>query len=250
MAGCPENKYSTSVGADVFVVKLAAADWKPVYSVLLAGPCGVRAGPMALAADGSVVLGLSAGRGLPLRAPLLTGTTCSVNSSAVARLSPDGSTLQFATYLDNCGAPGIALAPDGSVYAGVSPRGFRNPAGVLRLGIATAAALSLDQVANAFSGNTNAVAFGGLYTLTGTGFQFPATDLGLTPTHDLPVTLGGVQVKFDGIPAAILQTAPGRVIVVAPPPTGLRHDGGVRGFTAVQLFSNGASRRTSSGCRL
>jgi uncharacterized protein (TIGR03437 family) len=113
---------------------------------------------------------------------------------------------------------------------------------VLHLAAATPPAISLDQVANAFSGNTNAVAYGGLYTLSGTGFQFPAIDLGLNPVQDLPLTLGGVQVRFDGVPAPILRTAPGRVIAVAPPlPVGRRHDGGTRGFTAVQLVANGVS---------
>ncbi len=237
--GCPEDIYSSETG--MAVVKLAAADWSPIYSAMLGAPCGITAGPIAVDGAGSVVLGLATGRGLPLHNPLLAGPACFVNSSAVARLSADGSTLQFATYLDNCGAPGIALAQDGSVYAGVSAAGLRNPAGVLRLGTPAAPALSLDRVANAFSGNTNAVAFGGLYSLTGTGFQFPAMDLGLSPTRNLPDALGGVEVTFDGIPAPILQTAPGRVIVVAPQPAGRRQEESPRGFTTVQVFANGVA---------
>jgi uncharacterized protein (TIGR03437 family) len=241
LTGCPENLHSNPTGADLFVVKLAAADWTPVYSARLSAPCGIKPGAMVVDAAGSAIVAMAAGRGLPLHDPLLAGPTCFLNSSAVARLSPDGSALQSATYLDNCGIPGIALAPDGSIYAGVSPSRSRNPAGVLHLAAAVPPAISLDQVANAFSGNTNAVAYGGLYTLTGTGFQFPAIDLGLNATQDLPLTLGGVQVQFDGVPAPILQTAPGRVIVVAPPPAGGRHEGGTRGFTTLQLVANGFS---------
>jgi len=190
--------------------------------------------------SGSAVLGLIAGRGLPLRSPLLAGPTCSFTSSAVARLSPDLSTLEFATYLDNCGAPAVAPAPDGSIYAGVSPQDFRNPAGVLRVPVAAASGFSLDRVANAFSDNTDAVASGGLYALSGTGFTFPSNDLGLSPSQDLPTQLGGVQVTFDGVPAAVLETGPARVIVAAPAPPAVRRQAGrPRSVTAVQMFSNG-----------
>ena len=231
-AGCPEDIHSNPTGTNMFVVKLAAADWSPIYSALVEAPCGIHPGPMVVDGTGAAVLGLSAGRGLPLRNPLLAGPTCFLDSSAVAKVSPDGTALQFATYLDDCGIAGIAAGPDGSVYAGVS-------GGVLRLSIPAPPALSLDQVANAFSDNTSAVARAGLYALTGTGFEFPAIDLGLHPTEPLPLALGGVRVTFDGIPAQIVQTAPGRVIVVAPPADGSRHNGVTPGFTTVQLFANG-----------
>ena len=242
--GCPEDVHSAASESNVFVAKLAAADWSTVYNTPIQAPCGVHLGSMAVDGFGSVILGLSAGRGLPLLRPLLGGNTCSFNSSAIAMLSPDGSTLQSATYLDNCGAPAISLAPDGSIYAGVSPRNPRSPAGVLRVPAVAAFAplFSLDRVANAFSDNTSAVAFGGLYSLAGTGFTFAAMDLGLSPSQDLPAQLAGVQVKFDGVPGAILQTAPGRVIVAAPaPPEGRGQKGRPRSFTAVQLFSNGVA---------
>jgi uncharacterized protein (TIGR03437 family) len=41
-------------------------------------------------------------------------------------------------------------------------------------------------------------------------------DLGINPSQDLPLELSGVQVKFDGVPAAILSTAPGQIIVAVP----------------------------------
>jgi len=227
---------------DVYVTKLAAADWKPVYSAVLRAACAIQPGPMAVERSGAVVLGLATGGGLPLRSPLLGGPACSTNSSAIARLSPDGSRLEFATYLDNCGVPGIAPADDGSLYVGVSP-GRQSSAGVLQLSAANAPAISLDGIANAFSGDASAVARGGLYSLAVPSLQPPVIDLGLNPSQDLPATLGGVEVKFDGIPAAILQTGPGKVIVVAPQQQlrARRPNNTKPRFTSVQVISQGVS---------
>jgi uncharacterized protein (TIGR03437 family) len=113
---------------------------------------------------------------------------------------------------------------------------------VLHWSTASAPAISLDRIANAFSGDASAVAGGGLYSIAGSGFSSAAIDLGLNASQDLPTELGGNQVKFDGVPAAILQTGPGRVIVAPPSklPAG-QPNGRIPGFTAVQLFSGGAS---------
>ncbi len=103
-----------------------------------------------------------------MRSPLLAGPACSpnpANSSAIARLSADGSTLQFGTYLDTCGVPAIAAASDGSLYAGVAPNQDSNATSVLRLSNPNPAPLSLDQISNAFSGDASAVVGGGLYTI-------------------------------------------------------------------------------------
>jgi uncharacterized protein (TIGR03437 family) len=239
-ASCLGNDYD--INGDVYVTKLNAADWKPVYSALLTAPCGIQPGALAVDSAGAAVLALSTGAGLPLHSPLLGGPTCSYNSSAVAKISPDGSALEFATYLDNCGVPGIALGPDGSLYAGVSPNLRGDPAGLLHLGTASAPGISLDQISNAFSGDASAVVAGGLYSLSGTGFSPPVMDLGLNAGQKLPLDLGGVQATFDGTPAALLQVGPGRVLVVPPSnrPAGRRGEM-IHGFTAVEIVSGQAS---------
>src|ERR1017187_8001960 len=240
---CLGNQYFFEESSDVYVAKLAAADWKPVYSALLSAPCGIQPGALAVDRAGAAILALSTGAGLPLHSPLLGGPTCSYNSSAVAKISPDGSALEFATYLDNCGVPGIALAPMVRFMQESRRAHTGGSAGLLHLGTANAPGIALNQIANAFSGDASAVAAGGLYSLSGTGFSPPAIDLGLTPDQSLPLQLGGIQVKFDGAPAAILETSPGRVTVVPPSdrPAG-RENEIIRGFTAVQLFSGeGAS---------
>jgi hypothetical protein len=159
--------------AVLYVAKLRVTDWSPVYAAQLSAPCGVSAGSLAVDNAGAVVLGLGAGAGFALHNPLLAGARQSINSSALAKLSPDGSALEFATYLDDCGAPAIALAADGSIYAGVSsvPCSSTGPAGVLHLTTANPPPISVDWISNAFSGDSNAVVGGGLYTISGTGFS-------------------------------------------------------------------------------
>jgi uncharacterized protein (TIGR03437 family) len=113
-----------------------------------------------------------------------------------------------------------------------------------------APSLTLDGIANAFSGNPSAVVGGGLFAITGTGFQPPVMDLGLNPSQDLPITLGGIRVEFDGASAPILRISPGQVIVAAPwslpaiPHWGdatMRRYGSEPVFTSVQLFYNGVA---------
>ncbi|HEY1335917.1 MAG TPA: SBBP repeat-containing protein [Bryobacteraceae bacterium] len=242
------NPVSFFLVGGLYIAKLDAQSWQPIYAALLNPPCGISPGAVAVDTSGAVVLGLSSGAGLPLRGPLLAGPACSLFTSAIAKLSPDGSTLQYATYLDDCGVPSLTLAADGSTLVGVSSRAGQ--AGVLRLNTANVSPLSLDSISNAFSGNSNAVVGGGLYTILGTGFQPPASDLGLNPSQDLPRQLGGVQVKFGGTPAAIARLAPGQVTVAVPEKLvlpgyevspHLKQDGR---FTSVQLFYNGKASNT------
>jgi uncharacterized protein (TIGR03437 family) len=232
------------VGSDVYVSKFAAADWRPVYSALLRAACGMQPGAIAVDKTGAAVVALSGGAGMELRRPLLAGAACGENSSAVARLTADGTDLEFATYLDHCGVPGIALSGGGTLYAGVSPLYPARAAELLALNASAMAgrpdAVRLDGISNAFSGDASSLAVGGLYTLTGSGFGAPAIDLGLNASQDLPTRLGGIEVRFDGIAAPILQTGPGKIVVVAPPgPPPGRRNRAVAGFTAVQIVAQG-----------
>ena len=228
------NHYGAEGNA--FVAKLAAADLTPRYTAVLRAPCGVAPGAIAVDGAGAAILGMASPAGLPLRAPLLAG-----GGAAVAKLSPDGSTLQFATYLGGSGTPGVAVGGDGSIYAGITAAAYYNdaPAAVLRLPAPQAPAVSLDGVANAFSGDETAVVEGGLYRITGTGFAPPALDLGLS-AQSLPVSLGGIQVTFDDVPAPILRTDTGTVTAVMPG-VPARRNGKLPGFTLLQIAWNGVA---------
>jgi uncharacterized protein (TIGR03437 family) len=212
-SNCGIAGYYRSSSASVFLTKLRAVDWQTMYAALLTAPCGTTPGSMVVDNTGAVLAGISTGAGLPLHNPLLAGPTCTYNSTAIAKLSPDGSTLQWATYLDSCGAPPLALAGDGSIYVGAS---LATSAAILHLPAPGKPAISLDGVANAFSGDGNVIVSGGLYSLTAAGFQPPSINLGLSPNQDLPTQLGGVRVMFDGVDGAMLQTGPGQVMVVPP----------------------------------
>ena len=233
---------------DAYVMKLRAADWQPTYIAIFTAMCGIETGAIAIDATGSAVLAMGASSGLSLRSPVVGAAPCTVFSSAIAKLSADGSTLQFATYLPDCGIPAIALGANGEVYAGVSPLPSENATSVLGLKTAQAATISLDQVSNAFSGDTSAVVGGGSYSVAISGFEPETVNLGLNPTGNLPVELDRVQVTFDGVPASILATAPGRIIVAAPPllpvrasaRTGGVADGGPPAtlFTSIEVVYN------------
>ncbi len=229
---------------DAYLTKLGAVDWQPIYTATFSAACGIETGAVAIDSTGATVMAMGATNGLSLRGPIAGGGACASFSSAIAKLSADSSTLQYATYLPNCGVPGMALAPDGSAYVGVSPLTGESATSILRLKIANSAPISLDGVANAFSGDASAVTSGGLYSLAISGFQPAAVNFGLNPSQNLPDLAAGVQVLFDGVPASILATAPGRVMVAAPAvlpdPSGKRAgDRGADLFTSTQVSYNG-----------
>ena len=169
-ASCNQNPL-IPVQGDAYVMKLSAVNLATVYTAILRATCGINTGAIALDATGDPVLAMAASSGLPLHNPLVAGPTCGTSSSAIAKLSADGTTLQFSTYLDNCGVPAIALAPDASLYAGVSPPLADSATEVLRLPIANSSAISLDGMSNAFSGDPSAVVFGGLIFDRDLGFR-------------------------------------------------------------------------------
>ncbi|MEO7145718.1 MAG: SBBP repeat-containing protein, partial [Bryobacteraceae bacterium] len=221
--------------SDIYIVKLNAIDLQPVYSALLAGKCGSRPAGLQVDRQGNVTFAAAAGIGFPLRTPLLAGPTCAMefpDAAVVGRLSADGSTLQFSTYLDSCGAPPLALAPDGSVYVGSGATPGGSIEAVQHLSIAANLTTAIDRIANSFSGDASGVVPGGLFSITGVNLGPEFTDLGLNAQQPLPPELSGVQVTFDGVSAPIFEVSPSRVIVVAP--TSLPK------FTSIQVAYNGA----------
>ncbi len=179
---------------NAFVAKLAAGSLAPVYTAVLRAPCGIAPGSIAVDSRGAAVLSIAALSGLALRQPILGS-----GSAAVARLSPDGATLEFATYLEGTGIPFST-----ALYTGVESAVFRLEP--------PAAPLSIDGVANAFSGDSTAVVEGGLYTLS--------------------VSAPDAQVSIGGVPAQIVRTDAGSVTVLMPFVLG--------GFAPIQLSANGA----------
>jgi uncharacterized protein (TIGR03437 family) len=95
-----------------------------------------------------------------------------------------------------------------------------------------------------------------LYSIATSGFSPSTVNLGINPSENLPTQLSGVEVTFDGVPAAILSTAPGQIIVAAPQNLPILSDarpGEVERsrynetvFTSVQLLYNGVPSNTVS----
>lgn len=214
------SKQFFSYPTDLSIEKLRADDWSTVYRAVIHAACEAQPRDLQLDRAGAPVVTMVAGAGLPLKRPAYGAPMCWGNTAAVARLTPDGTALDYATYIpQHCADP---IAPLNLAVSATGP--------------------SLDGVANAFSGDPTAVALGGLYTLTISGVTLPSIDLTLTPKDPLPTTLGGVEVRFDSIAAQIVQTAPGRVIVVAPQRTSLRVRD--RRVVAIQVFVNGVPSNT------
>ena len=176
--------------------------------------CPASTGGLHVDEHGTVTLSLSSGVGFPLKSPVLGAPPCpgpSPAGSLIARVNADGDAI-FSTFVGCGGPPAVAFARDGRVL--VSTNEAQN-AVVLGLNANPAPALSLDRITNALSGDDAAIVPGGLYSVFAAGMDPEWRDPGLNAA-DLPVSLAGVQVTFDGVPARIMQTDRGRAIVVAP----------------------------------
>lgn len=227
--GCPQGFFDARPYGNLFVTKLRGADWQPVYSSVLAGPCGVTPGSLVVDSTGSATVGMTADAGLELLHPRIAGPACGSRTGAYARLSADGSTLLAASYLDFCEAPSIAIGGDGALLASTPS------AAILKLDWTVSSSREVERIENAFSGDASGVARGGLYSITLSGFYATLADLGMNFGGSLPAELSGVRVLFDGVPGGILRTEPDRVLVVAP------GELAGEGYTQVQVSFQGVS---------
>jgi uncharacterized protein (TIGR03437 family) len=106
----------------------------------------------------------------------------------------------------------MALGPDGRILVAINEA---QSAAVLGFHPKPATAISLDRITNALSGDDGAIVPGGLYAVFAVGMDAEWRDFGLNGA-DLPLSVAGVQVTFDGVPARIMQTDRERAIVIAP----------------------------------
>jgi uncharacterized protein (TIGR03437 family) len=206
---------STLKPGDIFLSKLQPDTLQPVFSTRLFGACQSWPGTVRIGPTGEVTVSLWTFAGFPTRNPVLPFSNCGLSGSAfVSRLSPDGSTLLFSSYLDMCAqAAPVALAPDGSVYAGVTRSAH---ASVLGIPVAPPSGMVIERAVNAFSGAAGYAVPGMLLTITGENLAPASIDLGFADPDPLPTQLGEVQVLFDGTPAQILQVAADHLTCVVP----------------------------------
>jgi Beta-propeller repeat len=90
LIGCESNYPELS--SDAYLTKLNTANWQPAYTAVFHASCSIATGSLAVDSSGNAVLAMGATSGLQLRSPFLGGPDCTT-SSAIAKLSADGSTL-------------------------------------------------------------------------------------------------------------------------------------------------------------
>jgi hypothetical protein len=96
--------------ANVFVMKLRAADLQSVYAAVIGASCPSVLSGLLVDNQGVVTIGVGTRAGFPVtgRVPL-TDAACGANRTpALARLSADGSALLWSEALPWCGAPSVA----------------------------------------------------------------------------------------------------------------------------------------------
>lgn len=209
--------YSMVNPGDVFVTKLRASSLEQVFSTRLSGSCRSWPSYLQVTSQGEPTVGLWTLGAFPMRnAALPVAANCDQGVAVVSRLSADGSTILYSSFLDVCGtAAPFAIGADSTIYPGVS----RQHAAVLRLPAPPLQGPMIERVANAFSGAPGVASAGMLVAITGQNLAPSFADLGLDDANPLPTQLGGVQVVFDGVAAGLMQVAPDHILAVVPPLT-------------------------------
>jgi hypothetical protein len=236
--GSPANAQMLCASGDstnlAFLSKLQPDTLQQSYRKWI-GNCPTKPSILQVSPAGEAMLSFSTfSTTLPLLNPLLLASGCPANGApAIVRLGADGSTTLFSSYLDTClQPPVIAVAPDGSTYAGVTSF-YWKPGGtgvaILRIPAPKAESPAITGMFNAFSGAVASAAPGMLLTITGARLSSGSIDLGLSDPNPLPMNLAMSDVLFERVPARILQVTPEFVICVVPEiPSG-------RQFVSVQL---------------
>jgi len=196
--------FYTSAGR--FLQRLQPDTAQPFYSAVLGTDTSFGNVRLVIRPDGAAILQGYENEMFPQRAPLYMGS-----GGFWTEVAPDASALRYSGVLapDFAVPAPMAMAPGGTLLATTYP-------GLYRVTIPAAAEISLDYVANAFSGLESGLAGGGIYELGGEGIG-PETAMWLGfDAVDPPVELGGVRVRFDDLYARLLYVSANRIICIAP----------------------------------
>ncbi len=185
-------------GGNAFVAKFDS-ELRPISTTLLGGEASDQAQALALAANGSVIVGgPTTSKSFPLRGAAQTSFARS--TSFLSALTPDLSSLQFSTYEGDSRSFGIAAVapmPDGgAIFAGATgPSGstplspiegpFVPQALVARATVTAPSALRIDSVSNAASHLGVALSPGETFMINGAGFG-----------NDAAVSMNGVALPL------------------------------------------------------
>jgi uncharacterized protein (TIGR03437 family) len=192
-----------------FITKLSGDTTSLLYSTFVMSLEGVFA--TAIGSDGEMYLTGAAYSGLPLTPSAPQPCFNGGPSAFLAHLGAAG-TLLDATYLPDTPVAAMSLASDGSVYVYSSPFLAQVRFGGAGFVVQACATNLLFNAASQIAG-TAGVAPGEFVTLFGWGIGPPT---GVAYAGQIPTSLGGVQVFFDGVAAPILYAQSQQVNAQAP----------------------------------
>ena len=230
----PEGAFQTT-NPEGFITKLNANGSALVYSTFLSASGGTGISGLAVDPSGSVVL---VGYTYALDFPTTPGALRQCNPKGtwgstgfLLKLSEDGSSLVYSTYLGADALSAVAVDSAGEVYTAgndagtlpVVPGSFGwtgSGAFVARLAPVPLPAGSVSCVVSAASRSGQAVAPGEIVDIFGRGIGPAQTVSATASSEHIDTWLGGVQVLFNGVPAPLLSVGPNQIRAVVPFETG------------------------------
>ncbi len=222
----PESEISYS-----FLAKLNPSASALVYSTYLYGSSDTEIAALAVDASGAVV---AVGDATAFDFPTTPGALyqCDPNqapagSGFLLRLAPDGSHPLYSTYLGADGMVAVQLDASGEAYlAGglnallpLVPGSFGwNGSGafVASLSLSPLAPGSVSCVSSAASHGGTAIAPGEIVDIWGNGIGPAQAVSASAASGQLPMSLGGVQVLFEGFAAPLLFAGPNQIRAIVP----------------------------------
>lgn len=106
-----------TVPADIFVMKLAAGNFQPIYAAILGEQCVPIAGPLLVDFTGVATVSVFLGHDFPYSA---APSCITAGGAIIAQLSADGSALLFSSRVPTCGVAPIAVSPQDTILAGIN----------------------------------------------------------------------------------------------------------------------------------
>ncbi len=230
--GCPNNsgglfsKPNSRIAymTDIILTGLAPDFSSTRFSTVFGGSCRDEAAGLSIAPDGSIWVSGNTWSDLfpSVGAPLAGPPAPETSHPFLARWDPATSQLRFSSYLPAGNDPRVAAGPAQAAYFSSNSTTVNDYladppwSSVVKLSPAPAS-FFVRRVVNDFSRVPTPVSPLEIVHIELDGFD-PGTeiDLGLNPPNGAPLTLAGVSVRFNGIPAPLLAARPGEIRCVTP----------------------------------
>ncbi|HJQ22604.1 MAG TPA: SBBP repeat-containing protein [Blastocatellia bacterium] len=203
----PETEGAAFPCEDLFVTKLSADGSSLIYSTYLGGKASEHAGGIAVDADGNAyVVGTTESEDFPVTKNAFQRKYQGGSDALVAKLSEDGQTLKYATYVggeDFDGGNAIAVDGAGNAYITGGTGSVRFPTTSDNLQATTD---DFDPFITVLNGKGSAAIFstylGGHHYDNGAAMALDAVGsiyvTGITLSGDFPVTRGALRTAFGG----------------------------------------------------